>query len=173
MILEKYLIPDVFFDDIYQITPEFLTSEGIKGLVLDIDNTLVTYDDAVPTESVLKWFKGMEDAGIKMAFVSNNSKSERVDTFNKDLGYFGIAKGGKPFGKGVRRAMAHMGTTKENTAIIGDQLLTDIMAGKCAGLKRSFLVLPIKDRTELFFRAKRWIEKPYVKKYKRLHGEKQ
>ena len=61
---------------------------------------------------------------------------------------------------------------QENTAIIGDQLLTDIMAGKCAGLKRSFLVLPINDRTELFFRTKRKIEAPYIRKYKRLHGDK-
>lgn len=171
MIFEKYLIPDVFFDDIYQITPEFLVSQGIKGLVLDIDNTLVTYDDPVPTEGVLAWFKAMEAAGIKMAFVSNNSDPSRVNIFNRDLGYFALSRGGKPFGKGVRRAMAAMGTVKENTAIIGDQLLTDIMAGKCAGLKRSFLVLPIKDRTELFFRTKRRIEAPYIKKYKKIHAE--
>lgn len=172
MIFEKYLIPDLFFDDIYQITPEFLRSEGIEALVLDIDNTLVTYDDPVPTPSVLEWFKAMEDAGIKMGFVSNNSDPSRVNTFNQDLGYFAIHKGGKPFGRGIRRAMKHMGTTKENTAIIGDQLLTDIMAGKLAGLKRSFLVLPIKDRTELFFRTKRKIEAPYVRKYKKIHGGK-
>ncbi len=172
MIFEKYLIPDVFFDDIYQITPEFLKSEGIDALILDIDNTLVTYDDPVPTESVLKWFRSMEEAGIKMGFVSNNSDPARVTTFNRDLGYFAMHKGGKPFGKGIRRAMAQMGTTKENTAIIGDQLLTDIMAGKCAGLKRSFAVLPIKDRTELFFRTKRKIEAPYVRKYKKIHGDK-
>ena len=172
MIFEKYLIPDLFFNDIYEITPEFLVSEGICGLVLDIDNTLVTYDDPVPTESVSAWFKSMEAAGIKMAFVSNNSNPDRVRTFNKDLGYFAMHKGGKPFGGGVRRAMAAMGTTKENTAIIGDQLLTDIMAGKCAGLKRSYAVLPIKDRTELFFRTKRKIESPYVKKYMKLHGDK-
>ncbi len=172
MLLEKYLIPDLFFNDIYEITPEFLTSEGIRGLVLDIDNTLVTYDDPVPTPSVSAWFKSMEAAGIKMAFVSNNSDPKRVTDFNAGLGYFAMHKGGKPFGKGVRRAMAHMGTTKENTAIIGDQLLTDIMAGKCAGLKRSFAVLPIKDRTELFFRTKRKIEAPYVKKYMKLHGDK-
>lgn len=172
MIFEKYLIPDVFFDDIYQITPEFLKSEGIDALILDIDNTLVTYDDSVPTESVLKWFKSMEDAGIKMGFVSNNSDPARVTTFNRDLGYFATHKAGKPLGKGIRRAMAQMGSTKENTAIIGDQLLTDIMAGKLAGLKRCFAVLPIKDRTELFFRTKRKIEAPYVRKYHKIHGEK-
>lgn len=169
MILEKYLIPDIFFKDIYEITPEFLLSEGIRGLVLDIDNTLVTYDDPVPTEPVMAWFKSMEAAGIKMAFVSNNSNPERVNRFNSELGYFAMSRGGKPFSRGVRRAMSAMGTTKENTAIIGDQLLTDIMAGKCAGLKRSFAVLPIKDRTELFFRTKRKIEAPYVRKYHKIH----
>lgn len=169
--LGKYLIPDVFYDDIYQITPEYLKKEGIKALVLDIDNTLVTYDDPEPTESVLKWFKTMEDAGISIAFVSNN-KPPRVERFNSKLGYFAQAKGGKPFGKHIRRAMAHMGVTKEETALVGDQLLTDIMAGKCAKLNKSLLVLPIKDKTTPFFRFKRWLEKPYIRKYKKLHGGK-
>lgn len=171
MIFEKYLIPDVFYDDIYQITPEYLKGVGVRALVLDIDNTLVTYDDPEPTESVLEWFKKMEAAGISIAFVSNN-KHPRVNKFNEKLGYFARGKGGKPFGKHIRRAMAHMGVTKEETALVGDQLLTDIMAGKCAKLNKALLVLPIKDKTSAFFRFKRWLEKPYIKKYKKLHGSK-
>ena len=167
--LSKYLIPDIFFNDIYEITPEFLINEGVKALVLDIDNTLVTYDDPEPTESVLKWLKSMEAAGIKIAFVSNN-KPPRVERFNSKLGYFARAKGGKPFTKHVKRAMAHMGVTKEETALIGDQLLTDVMAARNAKLHRSFLVKPIKDKTDAFTRSKRLLEKPYIKKYYKMQG---
>lgn len=166
----KYLIPDVFFNDIYEITPEFLKSEGVKALVLDIDNTLVTYDDPEPTESVLKWLGAMQETGIKIAFVSNN-KHPRVERFNSKLGYFAQAKGGKPFAKHIKRAMAHMGVTREETALIGDQLLTDILAARTAKLHRAFLVKPIKDKTDAFTRSKRMIEKPFIKKYYRSKGK--
>ena len=168
--LGKLLIPDKIFGDIYEITPEFLLSQNIRGLVLDIDNTLVTYDDPTPTPSVQKWFDEMAAADIKIAFVSNNDR-ERVEKFNRELGYFGVGKSGKPFGKNIRRAMEYMGTDEQNTALIGDQLFTDIMAGKLAHLRASYLVPPIKDKLTLFFRAKRKLEKPYIKKYYKIHGE--
>ena len=110
--LNKYLIPDLYLDDIYQISPHDLTSRGICAIVADIDNTLVTYDDPQPTPTVLVWLKEMEQAGIKIAFVSNNSKRERVDTFNKDLGYYATARSGKPFGKGVKKALKSLGVTQ-------------------------------------------------------------
>ena len=62
-------MPDGIFDDIYAITPEFLLSLGVRGLILDIDNTLVTYDDPIPTEKVAGWLEAMHDAGISTAFV--------------------------------------------------------------------------------------------------------
>ena len=169
--LEKYLIPDKIFKNIYEVTPRFLCENGIKALISDIDNTLVTYDDAEPTPEIKKWFDEMEAAGIKIAFISNNDR-ERLETFNKNLGYFGIGKSKKPFGKSIRLAMKFMQTNESNTALVGDQLFTDIMAGKLAGLKASYLVPPIKDKLTLFFRIKRKLEKPYIKKYYKIHGEK-
>ena len=72
MIFEKYLIPDRMVDTYKNITPEYLKSRGIKLLICDIDNTLVTYDDPVPTESLTDWFELMKRAEITVAFVSNN-----------------------------------------------------------------------------------------------------
>ena len=66
-------IPTRIYGDIYEITPEALAGMGISALILDIDNTLVTYDDPKPTESVSKWLDAMHTAGIKTAFVSNNA----------------------------------------------------------------------------------------------------
>lgn len=168
--LKKYLIPDRIFKDIYEITPEYLTSQGIRALVLDIDNTLVTYDDPEPTQPVLDWFDAMRKAGVSLSFVSNN-EHERVALFNRDLGFYAHGKSAKPLGKYVRLAMEHMGSDPGSTALIGDQLLTDIGAGKAAKLKLSLLVPPIKDKTTLFFRAKRKLEMPYIRKYYKLHPD--
>ena len=168
--LKKYLIPDRIYRDIYRITPEALTGRGIRGLVLDIDNTLVTYDDPKPTTPVLEWFGSMTRAGIGVSFVSNNSH-ERVDLFKEGTGFYGHGKSGKPGGRYIREAMRHMGTDAASTALIGDQLLTDISAGKKAGVALSLFVPPIKDKTTLFFRFKRLIERPYLKKYYKLHPD--
>lgn len=168
--LSKYLIPDRIFKSIYEITPEYLAAQGVRALVLDIDNTLVTYDDPEPTPPVLEWFRLMREAGISVAFVSNN-QHDRVAGFNAKLGFYAHGKSGKPGGKYVRCAMAHMGSDESSTALIGDQLLTDIAAGKKAGLRLSLLVPPIKDKTSLFFRAKRKLELPYIAKYYKIHPD--
>ena len=65
-------LPTGIYETIYKITPEFLRKEGITALILDIDNTLVTYDDPTPTEPVTAWLGAMHEAGISTAFVSNN-----------------------------------------------------------------------------------------------------
>ena len=107
--LDKYLIPDRIFNNIYEITPDFLLSRGIKAVALDIDNTLVTYDDPEPIPTVLEWFDSLKNAGISIAFVSNNDH-ERVRVFNQSLGFYAHGKSGKPGGKYIREAMAHMGS---------------------------------------------------------------
>lgn len=167
MIFEKYILPGIMLDTFRDVTPEFLAERGIKYLISDIDNTLVTYDDPTPTPEVSEWFDRMAAAGVRVAFVSNNGK-ERVDLFNRDLGFVSYAKAGKPKTKYITAAMRDMGATADNTALLGDQLLTDAAAGARAGLL-SIIVPPIKDKRSLFFRFKRWLEKPYLKKYNKLH----
>ncbi len=169
MIFEKYLIPDRMVDTYKNITPEYLKSRGIKLLICDIDNTLVTYDDPVPTESLTDWFELMKRAEITVAFVSNNH-AERVERFNEKLGYIAFADAHKPFIGKIKKVMKKTGISSETTALLGDQLLTDAAAAKLAGL-HCMIVPPIKDKKSLFFRFKRAIEKPYVKKYKLLHNE--
>lgn len=157
------LLPTKIYKNIYEITPEEIASQGIRALILDIDNTLVTYDDPTPTESVSAWLSAMHSAGIQTAFVSNNH-AERVDGFCKDLGCYFHADAKKPSRKYLRLAMDHMGTTADDTACVGDQLFTDVLAGKRAGM-RAFLVPPIKDKRTLFFRTKRLLEKPFLRIY--------
>lgn len=166
MILEKTLLPKRMYDTFRDVTPEFLQSLGIKYIICDIDNTLVTYDDPLPTEEVLAWFEKMNQSGITVAFVSNNDY-ERVERFNSGLKFTAYAKAGKPLTGKLKKAMAEMGASSENTALLGDQLLTDAAAANRAGLY-SIIVPPIKDKKTAFFRFKRWLEVPYVKKYRKI-----
>ncbi len=169
MIFENYLLPDKMVAAYRDVTSEFLRSKGICHLLCDIDNTLVTYDDPVPTEELLRWLGALEENGISVGFVSNNEK-ERVCRFNETLGYVAYAKAGKPFTKKLKQAMADMGAVAENTAFLGDQLLTDAAAGKTAGLY-TIIVPPIKDKQTAFVRFKRWLEVPYIKRYRRRYGD--
>lgn len=171
-ITESYMfdtfLPDGIFENIYKLTPEFLTENNISALILDIDNTLVTYDDPVPTESVKNWLDSLHEAGIKTAFVSNNH-AERVEKFCEGLGCYFHADAKKPSRKYMLEAMKFMDTDTENTAAVGDQLFTDVWAATRCGM-RSFLVPPIKDKTTLFFKSKRLLEKPFIKLYYRRKG---
>lgn len=159
-------IPTKIYDDIYKITPDALTAVGVRGLILDIDNTLVTYDDLKPTESVLAWLNSMHEAGIQTAFVSNNNH-ERVSCFCEDFACYYHGDSGKPSTKYLYEAMKYMGTTSSDTVAVGDQIFTDVYAAKRAGM-RAFLVPPIKDVPTLFFKFKRLLEKPFLRKYRRM-----
>lgn len=165
MILE-YFLPDRCFRTFDKLTPDRLKKLGIKGLILDIDNTIAPYEEALPGQRALDWFREMEKAGIRIAFVSNNN-AERVDLFNRDLGYPHFSNSGKPLGKNVRRAMRAMGTTRKTTALMGDQIFTDILAARLAGLKRTFLVPPIKDKKDWLTQGKRMLEKPILYAYRK------
>ncbi len=169
MILEKTLLPTEMYPTFEDVTPEHLLDLGIKYIFSDIDNTLATYDDPTPPEDVVQWCKGMNDAGIQIAFVSNNDEA-RVSLFNRDFGYVAYSKAGKPLVGKLKRAMADLGATKENSVLLGDQLLTDAAAGNRAGLY-VIIVPPIKDKTSAFFRFKRWIEKPYVKRFNEINNK--
>ena len=163
MLFEKYLVPDLVLSSFRELTPALLAERGIRFILSDIDNTLVTYDDAEPTPDVLSFFAMLAELGIKIGFLSNNH-ADRVERFNRDLGYVVIADAGKPGIKAAKEAMERMGAEPENTLFLGDQLLTDAACAKQLGLY-TVIVLPIKDRTDLFNRSKRLIEKPYMKKY--------
>lgn len=154
--------PDRYYDDIYMAQTELFTERGIKGIIFDIDNTLAPYEEELPNQKLCDYLHGLENAGIKIAFVSNNHR-ERVENFNV-FGYYAEYDAGKPSKRAIAKAMAHLGTTPENTALCGDQIFTDIYAGKRMGLF-CVLVKPIKDKKTIFFRAKRLLEKPIIKGY--------
>jgi HAD superfamily phosphatase (TIGR01668 family) len=151
-----------------EITPAFLRELGVKAILADIDNTLAPYEQPEPDERIKGWIASLAEAGIGIAFVSNNDW-ERVNLFNATLGVPAYAKSGKPFKKNLVRAMNDLGGTLETTVMLGDQLLTDALAGHNLGVK-CLIVPPIRDKKNAFFKFKRWLEKPVVRRFKRRNG---
>ena len=162
-------VPEYRFETFDMATVDFLISRGIKGIVLDVDNTLEPYENPLPTERVVSWLNSLRENGIKAAIVSNNN-SDRIDLFNRDLGLPAYSKSGKPFKKNVLKAMTDMGTTPENTILMGDQVFTDTWAAHNAGIP-AILVPPIRDKRDILTRFKRLLEKPVLKKYERKNRE--
>ncbi len=162
-IFDRYLRPDFIFGTFREVTSDFCRENGIKYIISDIDNTLVTYDDPEPTPDVRDWISALFEAGVRVSFVSNN-EHERVEIFNAPLGVPAVAKGGKPLTGGLKAVSEMLGADKPSTVLLGDQLLTDVCAAKRFGI-RAIAVPPIKDKRSLFFRAKRAIEKPFMTRY--------
>lgn len=163
-------VPDYYFETFDKASAEFLLSIGIKGILLDVDNTLEPYENPLPTEKVLEWFRSLKAAGIGAAIVSNNDK-ERIELFNSELKLPAYFKAKKPFKKRLRMAMTDLGTAPEETIFMGDQIFTDVWAARNAGV-RAILVPPIKDKTDFFTKFKRFLERPFLKKYRKKHKEK-
>lgn len=166
--MKDNLTPDYMFGTYQEITPEFLKERGIRALLIDIDNTLAPYEQPDPDDEIRAWFEALRENGIRVALVSNNH-APRVERFNETLGLLAFWDSGKPSRKTLEKAMKELGVTHAETAVLGDQLLTDAYGGKHIGLP-AIIVPPIHDKTNLFFRFKRLLERPYIRKYAKLHG---
>ena len=165
------LVPEYRFERFSDATAEFLLSIGVRGVLLDVDNTLEPYEHPTPGDHVIAWLKSLKDMGIKTAIVSNNN-NKRIELFNREIGMPAYAKAGKPFKKNLILAMKAIGSEKNNTIFIGDQILTDVCAAHNAGI-RAILVPPINDKKDLFTKFKRLLERPIQRKYNRIHKEDQ
>ncbi len=167
--MNHLLWPDWYFEDITYIPAGFFEKNKIRYLICDIDNTLVSYTDPLPTPPVLDFFETLEREGVQLAFVSNNSK-QRVTTFAEPTGKPAVYSAAKPLRRGVRAAMNAIHATLEECAMLGDQLLTDGLAAKNIGM-RMILVNPIKDdKKNMLFRTKRRIERPVLRNYLKQHA---
>ena len=167
--LKRYLIPDRMVERYSDVTPELLRDLGIRALLIDIDNTLAPYEQPEPDDALRVWLASLSRAGIRAALISNNDRA-RVERFNRTLGLVAHHKSGKPFGRVIRRVMRDFDVAPHEAAMLGDQLLTDALAGKRLGLF-TLIVPPIRDKRTPFVRFKRWLERPYIRAYRQKHGE--
>lgn len=162
--------PTYYFDETTAISPEFLKNTGAKVILIDIDNTLVTYGEAVPNEKVIKWLDALKNADLKVCLISNNT-TKRVSTFAENLDIFYIANASKPFSGCVKKAMKKFSVESEDLILIGDQIYTDILCA-CFTKIKSILVKPLPYKENLFFKIKRGNEKPIIKKFMENHPDK-
>ena len=132
-LIKKYFMPNDYVQSVFQIDIEKLANSGFKGIITDLDNTLVGWDVKTPTKEIQEWFKKANDLGLTITIVSNNSE-KRVSGFSKDLDVDFIFKARKPMGRAFKKAIQHMNIKPEETVVIGDQMLTDVLGGNNNGL---------------------------------------
>ena len=153
--LQKFY-PDEYRESAYGLDYEGLRGQGYKGIIFDIDNTLVPHGAPADEESIAL-FGRLRGLGYSCVLLSNN-KEPRVKSFADEVGARYIYKAGKPSSAGYRRAMELMGTDRTNTLFVGDQLFTDVWGAKNAGI-RSILVKPINPKEEIQIILKRYLER--------------
>lgn len=152
------LIPDLQVESIYEIDLAKLWEEGVRGIITDLDNTLVGAKVPLATPELIEWLKYLQSLGFKVVIVSNNNES-RVGNFAKPLNIPFIHRARKPSNQAFRRAMRMMELEAEHVAVIGDQMLTDVLGGNRMGLF-TILVQPISLLDEGFFtKINRRVEK--------------
>ena len=156
------LAPDYYFNSVLDVPYEILWKKNIRGLIYDLDNTLAHFDQPQTPEKVAAMLTQLQKMGFKICLCTNNTGG-RLKLFNH-LQLDGVANALKPFTRGVRRAMEKMGTRPEETAIIGDQLFSDVWAGKNAGLT-TVLVKPLTEKDFFFVKFKRVFEQSVLRRY--------
>ena len=153
------LLPRHMTDALTDVSADFLQSCGIRLLMLDFDNTVVPYTTDVPKEQVLTWLEQMRSAGIELCVVSNSHKGRPLD-FCCKYGIGCITHAKKPFTRGIRECMEKNGVTAQDSALVGDQIFTDVLGANCAGV-RSILVRSI-DNHNFWLKLRHVAELPFI-----------
>lgn len=168
----KHFLPDQHVQNILDITPEMLVERGVKGIITDLDNTLVEWDRPEATPELIKWFTSIKEKGILITIVSNNTQ-HRVKSFSDPVGIPFIYSARKPMTKAFKRALKDMKLKNEEVVVIGDQLLTDVLGGNRLGL-HTILVVPVASSDGFWTRFNRKIERiilSWMKRKGMLHWE--
>ena len=153
------LIPQYTFREIIDVTSDFLEQQGIKLLLLDLDNTLAAYDEHTLTDDVSSWITNVQSKVIELYIISNSTRTKRVEAFSESIGVKYIKKAGKPSPKGLQNAMAAAGFGPGETALAGDQIFTDALAANRAGVV-SIIVTP-RRFTNPFLALRFYTEAPF------------
>lgn len=124
----RLLNPDAVYESLYAVDLDELKARGIRGLIVDLDNTLIAYDYADVTEQARQWVAAARERGFKICLTSN-ARSGRVRRIAQALDIPGIANAAKPIRRAFRRALRLLGTKPSETAVIGDQVFTDVLGG--------------------------------------------
>ena len=151
------MLPDAYAPGIAEISLDQLSEAGVHGIIVDLDNTLVAYRESIVAPEVVAWVECALARGFRVVLVSNNFE-ERVAAIGTRLGVPTVPRALKPLPAGLLRALRILGTKREQTVVVGDQLLTDVVAAKLAGM-RSILIEPISEHGFVTTRMMRVVER--------------
>ena len=154
------LVPHRIFDRYGLITPEYLQQQGIRLLLSDLDFTLAAKSTRRPDQALRDWIAALERAGIAFMIVSNNRSGERVREFCADLGVPYQGHAGKPSTRGLTAAMERAGAERAETAMLGDKLLTDVLAAKRAGVL-ALMVEPVGGAVTAWQKVLHALQEPF------------
>lgn len=159
------LRPHDIIDHVTQITPEFLAARGLRGLLLDLDNTLVPYGsyEHGGAAGVMRWARDLKLAGIRLYLLSNATGS-RAAFWLEHLGFQGVGLAGKPNPRAFRRAVSAMALLPHQVGMVGDQVFTDILGGNLSGM-HTILVQPLATNALPHTRVARKLERAVLKRY--------
>lgn len=151
-------LPRLQVASVYEINLDELHAAGVRGIITDLDNTLVGARDPQATPELMEWLKTVRARGFTVVIVSNNNRT-RVSRFAEPIGITSIAAAKKPLRRAFRQALDVLGLAPEQTVVIGDQLLTDVFGANRMGM-HAILVTPIAPQDESpFTRINRRIER--------------
>lgn len=159
----RLLQPRLLISSVFDLNLDDLKDSGYQGLIMDLDNTLVAWNRPEVPKSLTLWLGEVRQRGIEMCIVSNNL-SQRVEEFSAKIGVSFIAKAAKPRRRAFRQAMRAMGTQAYNTAVVGDQVFTDILGGNRLQLY-TILVHPLATEEFWTTRLIRKLEKQVVRRH--------
>lgn len=162
-ILKKFY-PDEYLDSTYIIDFKKYFEKGYRGIIFDIDNTLVPHG-AIATTKANELFEKLRNIGFDTCLISNN-KEKRVSSFANSVGSKYIFKASKPLPKNYKKACELMHTDIENTMFVGDQIFTDVYGAKRIGIY-TILVKPIHPKEEIQIVLKRYLEKIVLRSYEK------
>ena len=167
--MKNIFYPHRYLDSTYDINYEGYYQKGYRGILFDIDNTLVPHG-APADERAIELFQRLHEIGFKTCLISNN-KEGRVKSFCDQVGSRYIYKAGKPNPSGYRKAMGEIGTRPQNTIFIGDQIFTDVIGARLAGI-HTIMVKPIHPKEEIQIILKRIPERWILFFYQRMQEKK-
>ncbi|MEX2803691.1 YqeG family HAD IIIA-type phosphatase [Streptococcus sp. H31] len=154
---------------VYDLKAEDLLRQGIHAILVDLDNTLIAWNNPDGTQEVRAWLDEMTMADISVVVISNNSHS-RVERAVAHFGVDFVSRAMKPFARGINAAIERYGFNRDEVVMVGDQLMTDIRASHRAGI-RSVLVKPLVRTDAWNTKFNRWRERRVWAKLEEKYGK--
>lgn len=155
--------PKAYLNNVKEIDIDLLNKNDIKGIILDVDNTLVNLKKEL-LDGVDNWCENLKKSGIKFCILSNSNKKNKVENVAKklDIPFIYFAK--KPLKSGFIKAKKILGLEEKNIAVVGDQIMTDVIGANIAKMF-PILVKPIAEKEYFYTKIKRPLEKLIINSY--------